>query len=53
MSSESDFNSDFYDSVENDEAGKRLKKADAQEKKGGRNLTRFARTNNEEKKERV
>lgn len=33
MSSESDFNSDFYESVENDVAGKRLKKAKAQRKK--------------------
>ncbi|XP_046654479.1 uncharacterized protein LOC124348341 isoform X2 [Daphnia pulicaria] len=33
MSSESDFNSDFNESVENDVAGKRLKKAKAQRKK--------------------
>ncbi|EFX62350.1 hypothetical protein DAPPUDRAFT_337079, partial [Daphnia pulex] len=38
MSSESDFNSDFNESVENDVAGKRLKKAKAQRKKEIRNL---------------
>jgi len=38
MSSESDFNSDFNESVENDVAGKRLEKAKAQRKKEIQNL---------------
>jgi hypothetical protein len=38
MSSESYFNSDFNESVENHVAGKNLKKAKAHRKKRGRNL---------------
>jgi hypothetical protein len=39
MSSESDFNSKFNESVENDVASKRLKKAKAQRKKEIQELT--------------
>lgn len=51
MSSESDFNSDFNESVENDVAGKRLEKAKAQRKKEIQNLKNLLGRTIKKKKE--